>query len=199
MGDAKFQKRVIFVNGLIPLVLLCSDWFRGKLGVNPVEFLIRSTGVLALVFLVLTLTVTPLRKIFGWNWLMKHRRMLGLFSFFYAVLHLATYVGLDRDWRLLSIGPDIIKRQFIAVGMLSFFFMIPLAITSTNKMIQRIGGKRWALLHRLTYAVVIGGVVHYYMIVKSDIRYPVAFGAVAAVLLSYRIGARFLDRKKTAR
>ena len=191
MNDAVFQKRLIFVNALIPGLLLVVDGWRGQLGVNPAEFATRATGVLTLVFLVLTLLVTPLRKIFGFNWLQKHRRMLGLYAFFYGTAHLATYIGFDRGWRLGTIPADVAKRTFIWVGMISFALMIPLAVTSTNAMIRRLG-KNWARLHRLTYAVAVGGVIHYYLIVKSDIFYPALFAAAVAVLLLYRFAkARF--------
>lgn len=191
MNDAVFQKRLIFVNALMPGLLLVIDAWRGQLGVNPAEFATRATGVLTLVFLVLTLLVTPLRKIFGFNWLQKHRRMLGLYAFFYGALHLATYIGFDRGWRLETIPGDIMKRTFIWVGLISFVMMIPLAVTSTNAMIRRLG-KNWAKLHRLTYAVAAGGVVHYYLIVKSDVFYPAVFAGVVSLLLLYRFAkARF--------
>ena len=156
---------------------------------NPVEFVTRATGVLTLVFLVITLMITPLRVLFGWNWLLKQRRLLGLIAFFYGVAHLMTYLLFDRSGQLQTVFGDIYKRPFIAVGMFSFALMIPLAITSTNAMIKKLGGKRWARLHRLTYFLTIGGVVHYYMLVKSDITYPVIFGFVVAVLLGFRVVA----------
>lgn len=195
MNDAVFQKRLIFINALIPGLLLVIDGLRGQLGVNPAEFATRATGVLTLVFLVLTLCVTPLRKIFGFNWLQKHRRMLGLYAFFYGFAHLATYIAFDRGWRLGTIPADVAKRTFIWVGFLSFLLMVPLAVTSTNAMIRRLG-KNWAKLHRLTYAVAVGGVIHYYLIVKSDIFYPSIFAATVAVLLLYRFTkARFFANR----
>jgi methionine sulfoxide reductase heme-binding subunit len=194
-NDSRFQRQLIFINGLIPSLLMLWDGWRGKLGANPVEFITRATGVLTLVFLVLTLLVTPLRKIFGWNWLLKQRRLIGLFAFFYSAVHLLAYVGGDRDWQILTVPGDVLKRPFIAVGMFSFFLMVPLAITSTNAMIKKMGGKRWALLHRLTYLVAIGGVIHYYMIVKSDVTYPLLFGVIVAVLLGYRAVTSFRKSK----
>ncbi len=188
-SDTRFHRQLILFNGLLPALLMLLDAWRGRLGANPVEFVTRTTGVLTLVFLVLTLLVTPLRKIFGLNWLLKQRRLLGLYAFFYGFAHLITYIAGDRDWQILTIASDIYKRPFIAVGMASFLLMVPLAVTSTNAMIKKLGGKRWNQLHRLTYVIIIGGVVHYYMIVKSDITYPVAFAIVAAVLLGYRIVA----------
>jgi methionine sulfoxide reductase heme-binding subunit len=186
MQDVKFNKILIFINSLVPLALLSWDAFRGNLGANPIEFFLRTTGVLTLVFLLITLAVTPLRKIFGWNFLVKYRRMIGLYAFFYGCLHLATYVGFDRALSLSGIITDVFQRPFIAVGMLSFFLMIPLAVTSTNRMVKRLGGKNWQRIHRLTYLVAIGGVIHYWMIVKSDIFYPALFGLILVGLLGYR-------------
>lgn len=185
--DSRFHRQLVVFNGLLPALLIALDAWRGKLGANPVEFITRATGVLTLVFLVITLMVTPLRKIYGWNWLLKQRRLLGLYAFFYGVAHLLTYLAYDRDWQLQTVIGDVFKRPFIAIGMFSFALMIPLAVTSTNAMIKRLGGQRWAQLHRLTYYVTIGGVLHYYIIVKSDITYPLLFAIVVAVLLGYRV------------
>ena len=198
-NDFRFHRQLVLVNGLLPAVLLLIDGFRGNLGVNPVEFVTRATGVLTLVLLVITLMVTPLRKLFGWNWLLKQRRLLGLIAFFYGVTHLMTYLAFDRSWQMQTVIGDVYKRPFIAVGMFSFALMIPLAITSTNAMIKKLGGKRWARLHRLTYLLTIGGVVHYYMLVKSDITYPVIFGSVVAVLLGFRVVAALRKPVKAGR
>jgi methionine sulfoxide reductase heme-binding subunit len=186
-NDTEFQLRLISLNGLIPAILAIWDWKRNQLGANPVEYVTRLTGVMTIVFLVLTLLVTPLRKQFGWNWLLKLRRRLGLYSFYYCVAHLATYLVFDRNLNLASVPADVWGRPFIAIGMIAFFLMIPLAVTSTNTMIKKLGGKKWALLHRLTYLIMIGGVVHYWIIVKSDIRWPLFFAVLTAVLLGYRI------------
>ncbi len=147
--------------------------------------------MLTLVFLSLTVAVTPLRKIFGINSLVKVRRMLGLFAFFYGSLHLLTYVWFDRLFNLISVVQDVGKRPFILVGMLAFVLMVPLAITSTNKMVKRLGGKRWATLHRLVYLSAIAGVVHFWMLVKSDTRLPLTFGFILLFLLGYRLLARY--------
>ncbi|HSD47430.1 MAG TPA: protein-methionine-sulfoxide reductase heme-binding subunit MsrQ [Pyrinomonadaceae bacterium] len=182
-----FPKLVIFINSLIPLALLLSDIYRKRVGPNPLEFATRTTGMLTLIFLCLTLAVTPLRKIFGINSLVKYRRMLGLFAFFYGSLHLLTYVWFDRLFNVSSIVRDVAQRRFILVGMTAFLLMVPLAITSTNKMIKRLGGKCWATLHRLVYLAAIAGVVHFWMLVKSDTSLPLTFGFIVLFLLGYRL------------
>jgi len=186
-----FPKVVVFVNALIPLVLLLWDLYNKRVGPNPLEFATRTTGMLTLVFLSLTVAVTPLRKIFGINSLVKVRRMLGLFAFFYGALHLLTYVWFDRFFNLISVVQDVGKRPFILVGMTAFVLMVPLAITSTNKMVKRLGGKRWANLHRLVYLAAIAGVVHFWMLVKSDTRLPLTFGFILLFLLGYRLFAKY--------
>jgi methionine sulfoxide reductase heme-binding subunit len=189
MNDVKFNKILIFTNSLVPLALLAWDASGGKLGANPVEFFLRTTGVLTLIFLLITLAVTPLRKMFGWNNLIKFRRMLGLYAFFYGCLHLITYSVLDKNFNLSAIAADVLQRPFIAVGMLAFFLLIPLAATSTNGMIKRLGGKNWARLHKLTYLIAVLGVIHFWLIVKSDLTYPFFFAFILALLLGYRIYA----------
>jgi sulfoxide reductase heme-binding subunit YedZ len=196
-ADSRFHRQLIVLNGLLPSLLIAVDGLRGKLGANPVEFVTRATGVLTLVFLVLTLLVTPLRKLCGWNWLLKQRRLIGLYAFYYSVAHLLTYLVGDRDWQILTVAADVVKRPFIAVGMLSFLLMVPLAVTSTNAMIKRMGGKRWAQLHRLTYLIMIGGVIHYYLIVKSDITYPLFFAVMTALLLGYRVWVSLAKAKSS--
>ena len=186
-----FPKVVVFVNALIPLVLLLWDLYHKRVGPNPLEFATRTTGMLTLVFLSLTVAVTPLRKIFGVNSLVKLRRMLGLFAFFYGALHLLTYVWFDRFFNLISVVQDVGKRPFILVGMTAFVLMVPLAITSTNKMVKRLGGKRWANVHRLVYLAAIAGVVHFWMLVKSDTRLPLTFGFILLFLLGYRLFAKY--------
>lgn len=199
MTDIKFNKILLFTNALVPLALLLFDAWRGNLGANPVEFFLRTTGVLTLLFLLITLSVTPLRKYFGWNNLVKFRRMLGLYAFFYGFLHLVTYSIFDKSLSLSAIAADVWQRPFIAVGMLAFFLLIPLAVTSTNGMIRRLGGKNWARLHKLTYLIAVLGVIHFWMIVKSDVFYPALFGIILAVLLFYRIyNARQKPKAKLA-
>jgi sulfoxide reductase heme-binding subunit YedZ len=195
MKDVKFNKFIIFVNSLVPLALLAWDAVWRQLGANPTEFAIRTTGFLTLIFLLITLSITPLRKLSGRNDLVKYRRMLGLFAFFYGALHLSIYFVVDRNLSFTSATGDIVQRPFIAFGMTAFFLMIPLAATSTNSMIKRLGGKRWQQLHKLTYLCAVGGVIHYYLIVKSDILMPLAFAAVLAALLGYRA---YAANQKTA-
>ena len=186
-----FPKFVVFVNALIPLVLLLTDLYRGRVGPNPLEFATRTTGMLTLVFLSLTVAITPLRRIFGANSLVKFRRMLGLFAFFYGTLHLLTYIWFDRLFNLASTVKDVAQRPFILVGMTAFLLMVPLAITSTNKMVKRLGGKRWARLHRVVYVAAVLGVVHFWMLVKSDVRLPLTFAFIIVFLLGYRLLVKY--------
>src|ERR1043166_7264687 len=186
-----FPKLVVFINALIPLVLLLWDLYHKRVGPNPLEFATRTTGMLTLVFLCLALAVTPLRKIFQLNSLVKFRRMVGLFAFFYGSLHLLTYVWFDRQFHLLSTVEDIARRPFILLGMTAFVLMVPLAITSTNSMVKRLGGKRWARLHRLVYVAAIAGVIHFWMLVKSDTRLPLTFGFIVLFLLGYRLLVKY--------
>ena len=191
MKDIRFAKLVLFVNGVVPLVLLLWDVYRKQVGANPLEFVTRTTGMLTLAFLLITLAISPLRRITGLNWLIRFRRMLGLFAFFYGSLHLATYVAFDRFFHLTTIPSDIVKRPFIAIGMTAFLLMLPLAITSTDKMVKRLGGKRWARLHRIVYAAGVLGVLHYYMLVKSDVRLPLTFAFLVFLLLGFRLFVKY--------
>ena len=184
--DIKFTRFVLFTNGLVPAALLAWDAYHGKLGANPIEFATRATGVLTLVFLFVTLAVTPLRKLTGANWLVKLRRQVGLYAFFYGCLHLLTYVWFDKFFGAREIAEDVWARPFITIGMASFLLLVPLAATSTSGMIKRLGGKRWAKLHKLTYVAAVGGVIHFYMGVKADTTIPILFAVVLALLLGYR-------------
>jgi sulfoxide reductase heme-binding subunit YedZ len=184
--DIKFTRFVLFVNGLVPAALLAWDAYQRKLGANPIEFATRATGVLALVFLFVTLAVTPLRKLTGANWVVKLRRQVGLYAFFYACLHLLTYVWFDKFFGAREIAGDVWARPFITIGMASFLLLVPLAATSTQGMIKRLGGKRWAKLHKLTYVAAAGGVIHFYMGVKADTTIPILFAVALALLLGYR-------------
>jgi sulfoxide reductase heme-binding subunit YedZ len=199
LKEIKFYKIVVFINGLVPLALMVWDWYHGQLGANPVEFLTRTTGMLTLVFLLVSLAVTPLRKITSVQWLIQFRRMLGLYAFFYGFLHLTTYIWFDRSFNVKSTIADIYARPFIAIGMFSFFLLVPLAITSTKGWIKRLGGKRWARLHKLVYVAAIGGVIHFWMLVKSDIRLPIRFAFLLAVLLGSRLVITHLKQKTPSR
>lgn len=199
MKDTRFSKLLLFINGLVPLVLLLWDYSRNQVGANPLEFVTRTTGMLTLVFLMITLALTPVRKITGLNWIAKFRRMVGLYAFFYGTLHLFTYLWFDRFFNLRSIAGDVAQRPFIAIGMTAFFLMVPLAITSTNKMVKRLGGKRWAMLHKLVYVAGVGGVIHYWILVKSDKRLPLTFGFILLLLLGHRLFLKFYPLETQAR
>lgn len=199
MNDVKFHKLVISFNALLPLCFIAYDGWNGQLGANPLEFFLRTTGVLTLVAVLITLSITPLRKVFGWNGLIKYRRMLGLYAFAYGCLHLVTYSIFDKSLIVADIASDVIVRPFIAIGMLAFLMMVPLAVTSTNGMVKRIGGKNWARLHKLTYAVAVLGVIHFWMIVKSDIFYPALFGLMVLLLLGFRIVYNYRSRAESSK
>ena len=177
----------VFVAALGPAAYLVYGVFAHALGANPIDAVTDETGTWTLRFLVLTLLVTPLRKWTGWNALVKFRRMLGLFAFFYGSLHFLTYLVLDQFFDVSAIVADIVKRPFITMGFLAFVLMIPLAATSTAGWIRRLGGRRWNLLHRLAYVSAAAGVVHYWWLVKSDISRPARYGAIVAVLLVTRL------------
>lgn len=186
-------KVMVFVAAIMPFLLLAlrgwNSW-RGlayNLGANPIEFITRNLGDWTLIFLMITLAVTPLRRLAGWQWLIKLRRMIGLFAFFYASLHFVTYIWLDQFFDLRDIVKDVIKRPFITVGFTAFLCLIPLAATSTNAMVKRLGGKRWQSLHRLVYGIAILGVLHYWWLVKKDIREPLLYATILALLLGLRI------------
>ena len=191
MRDVRFTKFLLFTNALVPLALLLWDVYRKRVGANPAEFMTRTTGIMTLVFLMITLAVTPARRITGLNGLVKFRRMFGLFTFFYGFLHLLTYIWFDRYFNLRSIPGDVVTRPFIAFGMTAFFLILPLAITSTNKMVKRLGGKRWSKLHKLIYAAGIAGALHFWLFVKSDTRLPLTFGFILLLLLGHRLFVKF--------
>lgn len=179
-------KVVVFAIALLPLARLCWLAFTDDLGANPVEFVIRSLGTWTLVFLLITLSVTPIRLLFGIKWPMQLRRMLGLYSFFYLCLHLLSYAGLDQwfDWQ--AIIHDIAKHPYVLVGFSAFLLMVPLAATSNKAMIRRLK-QRWQVLHRLVYLIAILGVTHYWWLVKKDVREPLIYAAVLFVLFAIRL------------
>jgi len=182
-------KVALFLLCLAPLATVGWRTYQQKLGPNPIEFITHASGDWTLRFLLITLAVTPLRRLLHQPGLIRFRRMLGLFAFFYGCLHLMTYLWLDKFFDWADIVKDIGKRPFITAGFTGFVLLVPLAITSTTGWVRRLGGKRWQLLHRLIYASAAAGVIHYYWLVKSDIRLPVMYGSMLAVLLVYRFGA----------
>jgi len=190
----RWIKIPVFLLCLLPLVALVWRALSGGLGANPIEFITHKTGDCTLIFLLLTLAITPARRLLGLPQMIRFRRMLGLFAFFYGFLHFSTWIGLDKFFALAEMLHDVRKRPFITAGFTGFALMIPLAVTSTAEWIRRLGGKRWQTLHRLVYASAIAGVVHYYWLVKSDIRKPVFYGMMLALLLLYRIGAWLVRR-----
>ena len=180
-------KPILFVVCLLPLVALVWDGIHENLGANPVETIRLFTGDWTLRFLLITLAVTPVRRLTGWNVVIRVRRMLGLFAFFYAALHIISYVWLDQFFMWDLIIEDVYKRPYITVGFTAFMLLIPLALTSTNGMVRRLGGKRWQRLHQLVYIIAILGVVHFWWLVKSDITEPLIYAIVLALLLGYRL------------
>jgi methionine sulfoxide reductase heme-binding subunit len=193
---SKWTKVVVFMACLLPLAELLWRGYHNDLSLNPVEFVEHATGDWILRFLVMTLAITPLRKILHLPQLIRFRRMLGLFAFFYACLHFSTWIGVDRylDWKAML--ADIGKRPFITVGFTGFILLFPLAITSTAWWIRRLGGKRWQLLHRAIYLTAICGVVHYYWLVKSDVRKPLEYAFLVGVLLAWRVWTWFSGSRK---
>jgi sulfoxide reductase heme-binding subunit YedZ len=190
----RYFKPVIFLACLAPLGRLAWKAFHGMLGANPIEVITHSTGDWTLTFLLITLSITPLRKLTRQYWLIGLRRMSGLFAFFYGCLHLTTYVWLDKFFNVHEMLADIAKRRFITAGMTAFTLMIPLALTSTKGWIRRLGGPRWQRLHRLIYCSAAAGVIHYIWLVKADLRKPLEYAFVLGLLLSYRVAAWLLAR-----
>lgn len=188
----KWSKVAIFLLCLSPLGYLGLRAYHGELTANPVEFVQHFTGDWTLRFLLITLSVTPLRKLLNLPDLICFRRMLGLFAFTYVCVHFLTYIGPDQAFDLRGMWKDVVKRPFVTIGFLGFVLLIPLALTSTKGWIRRLGGKRWQALHRLIYITALCGVIHYYWLVKSDHRVPLLYGAILAVLLLYRLGASLL-------
>jgi methionine sulfoxide reductase heme-binding subunit len=190
-------KPAVFMLCLAPLGWLGWLATSGGLGVNPIETANRFLGDWALRFLLISLAVSPVKKIFGCALVMRFRRMLGLFAFFYVVLHFSSYVGLDQFFAWAHIGADIVKRPYITVGMTTFLLLVPLAATSTSGMVKRLGAKRWKRLHMLVYAAAALAVFHYFMMVKADVREPLIYGGVLALLLGWRAVARWPRTRPT--
>jgi methionine sulfoxide reductase heme-binding subunit len=183
----RWAKVACFFACLLPLAHLGWKAYYGLLGANPVEVITHSTGDWTLIFLLITLAVTPLRKLTGQLWLIRFRRMFGLFAFFYVFLHFLTYIILDQSLDVRAMLRDVVRRPFITVGFSAFVLLIPLALTSTKGWIRRLGGKRWQALHRLIYVAAILGVIHYWWLVKADIRKPLQYAILLGILLAYRV------------
>jgi len=183
----KTAKPIVFLLALGPLMWLAWSGLNGGLGANPIEAINRFLGDWALRFLIIGLAITPLRQWFGLNGFARFRRMIGLFAFFYATLHLTNYIAIDQffDWR--EIWADVVKRSYITVGMAAFLTLIPLAVTSSNGMVKRLGGARWRNLHRLVYIAAPAACFHFFMMVKADLREPTVYAAIVAVLLGFRL------------
>ena len=186
-------KAAVFAACLIPFARLGLRAWQYQLGANPIEYITRATGWWTLTLLMITLAVTPARKLLSQPWLLRLRRMLGLFAFFYASLHFTTYIWLDQFFDLNDIAKDVVKRPFITVGFTAFGLLIPLAATSTNAMVKRLGAKRWQWLHRAVYAIAVLGVTHFLWLVKKDIREPLVFIAILACLLGFRLLLRWRE------
>lgn len=190
----KLLKVAVFLAALLPLAHLAWKGFHEELGANPIEVITHSTGDWTIIFLLLTLSITPLRRITGWQPWIRFRRMLGLYAFFYALLHLTTWVWLDKFFDVHDMIADVLKRRFIMMGMTALLLMLPLAITSTKGWIRRLG-KNWQKLHRLVYASAAAGVIHYWWLVKADITKPALYAAVLVLLLLIRV---LIARQKAA-
>jgi len=186
----------VFVGSLAPALRLLVLGARGELGANPIATALNQLGLVTLVFLIASLAATPLKVALGWTWPIRIRRMLGLYAFFYASLHFLTYLGLDQVLDLRAVFADITKRNFIAVGFTAFVLLVPLAVTSTDAMVRRLGFVRWKRLHRLVYVAAALGVVHFIWRVKKDLSQPLTYGAVLAFLLAIRVVAFGLRKRK---
>lgn len=196
MRALTISKALVFAVCLLPFIWLTFAFFTDQLGANPIEAVTRESGQWALRFVMISLAVSPLQWLTGLSVLQRFRRMLGLFAFFYACVHMLLYLGLDQFFDVSEIWADIIKRPFITIGFLTFVLLIPLAVTSTNKMVKRLGLSRWKMLHQLNYLIVILACVHFFMLVKQDITEPVIYSIMAAALLLTRVF--FHARRRTA-
>jgi sulfoxide reductase heme-binding subunit YedZ len=185
--SSRLFKGSLFIVFLMPLVVLLFGLFNEQLGANPIEVLTRDTGQWALRFLLISLSISPLRLLFGWHFLAPIRRMVGLYCFFYASVHMLLYIWLDQFFNLGDIIDDIIERPFITVGVISFLALIPLAVTSNDKMKKRLGSERWKKLHSLVYFIGMAGALHFFMLVKKDITEPLIYIAILVILLGIRL------------
>ncbi len=194
--NSRWTKAAVFFLCLGPLASLLWRALHHQLTANPIEFITHATGDWTLRFLVLTLAVTPLRRLPKLSPLIRYRRMLGLFAFFYAFLHFSIWIGIDQFFAWGDMWRDVQKRRYITVGFAGFLLLIPLAVTSTAGWIRRLGGRRWQQLHRAIYFSATAGVIHYYWQVKSDVRKPLAYGALVALLLFWRLAVWLLSRRE---
>ncbi len=196
MPKIRWNKIVLFVVCLLPAWWLAWRAWSGELTANPIEYITHFTGDWAIRFIVFTLAVTPLRKLLHAPGLIRYRRMIGLFAFFYASLHFLTWFAIDKYFDMHEILDDFTKRRFIIAGLVGFVCLIPLAVTSTAGWIRRMRGKRWQLLHRLIYVTAIAAVIHYYWLVKSDIRLPLLYAVLIGSELMYRLGSWSIGRRE---
>jgi sulfoxide reductase heme-binding subunit YedZ len=189
-------KTLVFLLCLLPAIDLVAGWFGNRLGANPIEALQRGTGEWTLRMLLVTLAVTPLRRLTGLHWLLRLRRMLGLFAFAWACAHLANWLWLDLwfDWMLIA--DDILERPYVTIGFAAFVLLVPLAATSNAFAIRRLGGRRWQALHRSVYAIAILGVLHFWWLVKADVLEPLLYALVLTALLAMRAWWRELERRR---
>lgn len=197
-GPAAWAGPVILGLAVAPAIWLLTRTLTGDLGADPIETLEHSTGHWTLRFLALTLLVTPLRRLTGWNWLARHRRTLGLTTFAYGTIHLLVYVAVDMQLMLGYIVEDVIEHPYVTIGMLTWLLLLPLAVTSTKGWIRRLGGRRWNLLHRLVYLCAITGSIHYLWAVKKDLRDPLIYVAIFALLLGWRVATWLSTRRRAA-
>ena len=203
MADGVWRDRLtsaaIWLACLSPLGFFVFAGFTDGLGANPIQFVLRQLGVWALRFLAVTLAITPLSKLLRQPWMIRYRRRVGLFAFAYVCLHLTTYVAVDQQFDWPTIGKDIAKRPYITIGMAAFALLIPLAVTSADKLRRKLGPRRWKRLHRLVYLIAPMGVIHYYLLVKADHRPPLIYGAIILALLGYRLVAALIKRASAAK
>jgi methionine sulfoxide reductase heme-binding subunit len=193
-GPVPWLVPAVVTGALVPVVAIVSGLFRGTLGANPVATALNDLGLLALVFLVASLACTPLKALTGWTWPVRVRKTLGLLGFTYAALHLCVYAGVDQLLDFRAIGSDIVKRPFILVGFTAFVLLVPLAVTSSAKMLKRLGFARWKRLHRLAYLTAALGVVHFFLRVKKDVTEPAVYGALLAALFAVRLGVLLKEK-----
>jgi sulfoxide reductase heme-binding subunit YedZ len=187
-------KIAVWIGCFVPLGRLLYKGWTGGLGANPIEFITLSTGTWTLIFLLATLSITPLRKLTGQSWLIRIRRLIGLFAFFYASLHFTTYVWLDKFFEFQEMVEDVMKRRFITVGFLAFTLLVPLAMTSTTWAVRKLGGKNWQRLHRLIYLSAVAGVIHFWWKVKADVREPAIYAAILGGLLLLRLAIKAREK-----